>query len=150
MVSATEFVVVLIVLYLLECFRMVRPDELVFDRTVLSRHWIRKPILYPTNGKWGWIILNPLRPDGPVFSIVPPCYAVTSVGVLALSEGPDQFKLYSFDSCCDSRVDADSKVRFKSGCIQARSQEDANELVRTIRYLAEVRPERRVKRLKKL
>jgi hypothetical protein len=60
MLEATDFLAVLIVLYLLECFRVVRPDELVFDRSV-SGHWIRKPILYPTNGEWGWLVLNPLR-----------------------------------------------------------------------------------------
>jgi hypothetical protein len=93
MAGEADFLVILTALYLLECFRKVLPGEFVFDRGLGSSHHIRKPLLYPGNGAWGWLILNPLRPAGPVFSAKQPSYALTKLGLLAINRANGDFTL---------------------------------------------------------
>jgi len=85
MVGSLEFVVVLLALYLLECLRTTRPDELIIDRRLWSGFRVKRPVLYPSNGEWGWVLLNPFRPDGPMFSMLPASYAITRFGILAFA-----------------------------------------------------------------
>ncbi len=147
MVGAADFIVVLVILYICECFRKVCPDELVFDRSIF-RYRIRKPILYPSNGDWGWLILNPLRPDGPVFSLMPPRYALTSLGVLKMCEGDDEFTLLPLDSLAS--MIGDSTVPLKSLGIECRSSGETDALIRTSKQLSKAQPEQRTERLKRL
>ena len=68
MVGAPDFLFVLALLYFLECFRQLRPGELVLDRTIRGKYRVRAPIFYPSN-RWGWVILNPFRPLGGSFCL---------------------------------------------------------------------------------
>jgi hypothetical protein len=147
MVGALDFIVVLVILYVLECFRKVCPDELVFDRRIF-RYTIRKPILYPSNGEWGWLILNPFRPDGPIFALTPPRYALTSFGVLTMCEGDDEFTLLPVDSL--TSMIGDSTVSLKNLGIEGRPLVGIDELLRASRQLFEARPEQRTERLRSL
>lgn len=66
MVGAVEFLIIVAVLYLLECIWVVPPSSLVFERCGAS-YRLRTPYLYPGSGDWGWVLLNPFRPSGPAF-----------------------------------------------------------------------------------
>lgn len=67
MVGAIEFVVVVLVLYTIECFVKLNPKDLLFQTGWSSRYRARKPFLYPSNGNWGWLILDPFRPTAVAF-----------------------------------------------------------------------------------
>jgi hypothetical protein len=71
MASSLDFLIVMAVLYLVECVRRVGPDELTLDRRLYSGFRLKRPAPYPNNAHWGWVMLNPLRPDGPSFSLRP-------------------------------------------------------------------------------
>ena len=74
LIGALDFIVVLIVLYLLECVRIVPSDERVVDKRIGEGYSIKRPLLYPSE-QWGWIVLNPLKPCGPVFGLTAAQYA---------------------------------------------------------------------------
>jgi hypothetical protein len=80
MVSSLDFLVVMAVLYLVECVRRVGPDELTLDRRVLSGFRLKRPAPYPNDARWGWVLLNPFRPDGPTFSLMLSPGALTHSG----------------------------------------------------------------------
>src|SRR6186713_771342 len=71
MVGAPDFLFVLAVLYFLECFRLLRPGEMVADRTIRGTYRIREPLFYPSS-QWGWLLLNPFRPLGGAFCLRKP------------------------------------------------------------------------------
>jgi len=71
MVGSLDFLIVMAVLYLVECVRRVGPDELTLDRRLRSGFRLKRPAPYPNSARWGWVLLNPLRPDGPTFSVMP-------------------------------------------------------------------------------
>jgi len=61
LIGGVEFAAVLAVLYVLECVIELHPHDLVFTQSG-RRYRARRPWLYPSNGDWGWLILNPFRP----------------------------------------------------------------------------------------
>jgi len=71
MTLSLDFLAVMVVLYLMECLRRVGPDELTLDRRLGSGFRLKWPAAYPNKARWGWVFLNPLRPDGPSFSLTP-------------------------------------------------------------------------------
>src|SRR5712692_2734704 len=86
MVGSLDFLTVMVILYLIECFRRVRPDELTLDRRLESGFRLKRPVPYPNSTHWGWVMLNPLRPDGPTFSIMPAGGLLTDIGTLPPDE----------------------------------------------------------------
>jgi hypothetical protein len=91
MVTAIDFVVIVVLLYLVECLRKTAPNELVIDRATAHGFKLRVPCTYPSNGEWGWLLLNPLRPGGPVYSLRPASFALTSSGVISFGDSPAEF-----------------------------------------------------------
>ncbi|HEU0124615.1 MAG TPA: hypothetical protein VFQ91_29050 [Bryobacteraceae bacterium] len=77
MTDLFQFLFVVVVLYLCECFQKTGPAALVFA----SGRRIR-PNLYPGNGTWGWIFCNPLRPYDAAFALDPPVRIPTGAGTL--------------------------------------------------------------------
>ena len=77
LIGALDFIVILVVLYLLECVRIIRSDELALDKRTGEGYSIKRPLLYPSE-RWGWIFLNPLTPCGPVFCLTAARFAFTS------------------------------------------------------------------------
>jgi hypothetical protein len=70
MITSLDFVIVMAGLYLIECVRRVGPGELTLDRSTRSGFRLKFPVPYPNSTRWGWVMLNPLRPDGPTFSLM--------------------------------------------------------------------------------
>lgn len=80
MIGSLDLVLVIAALYLVECLRWVGPDELTLDRRILSGFRLKRPAPYPNDARWGWVLLNPLRPDGPAFSLMLSPGALTHPG----------------------------------------------------------------------
>jgi hypothetical protein len=111
MFGLLDFAVVLAVLFLFECARVARPGELILDRGWKGHYILRKPLFYP-NDRWGWILLNPLRPLGPVFGLKPRSYAFTPEGAVVL-RNPGGFLTYK--DCSEPRLQEDTLVVFRGG-----------------------------------
>jgi hypothetical protein len=76
-----------VVLYLLECVRLTRPNELVLEKRLRAGYLLRKPLLYPSD-RWGWILLNPFRLRGAPFFVSSAPHGFAGSGVLIIaSEG---------------------------------------------------------------
>lgn len=93
-----EFVVIVVCLYLVECFRTIAPGGFLIGRTTLSKFKLKAPHLYPSNGDWGWVFLNPLRPDGPMYSLRPSSCGLTSKGVILLGDSPSEFRYVAYSN----------------------------------------------------
>ena len=65
MIGSLDLVLAIAALYLVECLRRVGPYELTLDRRALSGFRLKRPAPYPNDTRWGWVLLNPFRPDGP-------------------------------------------------------------------------------------
>ncbi len=87
MVGAPEFIVILVVLYALECFVKLGPQDLVFQARLTSRYRLQKPCLYPGNGNWGWLFLNPFRPTSMAFCSPQATFVLAEDGVLVRQSG---------------------------------------------------------------
>lgn len=106
--------------------------------------------MYPTNGKWGWVILNPFRPDGPVFSVSPVRYAITRFGILTLDSGVTAEPcLHSFASVL-AGARGESRLSLETGHIQVGSHAEADQLIQLAAQLAKSEPQRRAKKLGKV
>ena len=68
MATLGDFGVTLVILYILECFRIFKPGDRVLTRGLRGEHVIREPIFFPSEG-WGWIVLNPFFPVSPSFTL---------------------------------------------------------------------------------
>lgn len=86
MVDSLDFLTVMVILYLVECLRRVGPDELTLDRRLHFGFRLKRPVPYPNSTHWGWILLNPLRPDGPTFSLMPAAGLFAESGSLPADE----------------------------------------------------------------
>jgi hypothetical protein len=72
MIGPLEFFIVAAVLYLMECFRVTHPQALLLRRLRSGKFSTRHPVHYPGNGKWGWVLLNPILPGAETLATQPP------------------------------------------------------------------------------
>jgi hypothetical protein len=83
MIGSLDLVLAIAALYLVECLRRVGPDELTLDRRTLFGFRLKRPAPYPNDARWGWVLLNPFRPDGPTFSLMLSPGALTHPGTMS-------------------------------------------------------------------
>lgn len=108
MVGAVEFIVILVFLYAVECFVKLGPHDLVFQAMAASRYRLQKPFLYPSNGNWGWLFLNPFRPVAMPFCSPQATFVLAEDGVLVNLSG-EPVLLYYQD--CTGALSAGDEVQ---------------------------------------
>jgi hypothetical protein len=116
MVASLEFLSVMAGLYLVECVRRVGPDELTLDRRLHSGFRLKQSAPYPNSTRWGWIFLNPLRPDGPTFSLMPAACMLADPGDVPLeafrhSLDAARFDLDRINEACAIMLRRTSSIR---------------------------------------
>ncbi|MBL8209133.1 MAG: hypothetical protein JNK87_00395 [Bryobacterales bacterium] len=65
-----------------------------------------KPLIYPSNGDWGWVILNVIRPGRPVLIVDPPEIRLAASGlVLGRPDDARKLQVVQWDAFASTAVD---------------------------------------------